>query len=131
MGILLSHKYARLVTMHRSLYDNKVVWVNLEGIEGGIIAIACVYAPNIPTDRRNLWHIMVDSLPKDCKWVIGRDFNMTERPQDKSNDCRRNISDLERYTWGGLLNAIQVKDHLIHQEGPRFSWNNGQKGQAQ
>lgn len=54
VGILLSHKYARLVTTRGSLYDNRVVWVKLEGIEGDNIGIACVYAPNIPINRRHL-----------------------------------------------------------------------------
>ena len=42
--------------------------------------------------------MLMDALPKDCKWIIGRDFNMTERPGDKSYDCGRAISDLERGT---------------------------------
>ena len=130
VGILLAHKYVRLVKDHGALYEDRVVWVKLEGIEGGNVGIACIYAPNIPTDRRHLWHVMVDALPKDCEWIFGGDFNTRERPQDKSNDCGRNISDLERYTWSELLNAFQVQDAFIHQGGPRFSWNNGQKGKA-
>ena len=55
---------------------------------------------------------------------------MTERPEDKSNDCGRAISNLERYTWNELLNAFQATDYFVHQGGPRFSWDNGQKGQA-
>ena len=130
VGIILAQKYAKLVTTHGALYDNRVVWIKLEGIEGGNIGIACVYAPNIPTERRHLWHIMVDSLPKDCEWIIGGDFNMTERAQDKSNDCGRAISDIERLTWSGLLNSFQLHDVFIHQGGPKYSWHNGQKGQA-
>ena len=30
-------------------------------------------------------------------WIIGGDFDMTERLEDKSNDCKRAISDLERF----------------------------------
>ena len=130
VGILLAYKYARLVTDHGALYDNRVVWIKLEGVEGGIIGIACIYAPNIPTYRRPLWHIMVDALPKDCEWILGEDFNMTEWPQDKSNDCGRGINDMERFTWNELLNIFQVKDAFIHQGGPRFSWNHGQAGHA-
>ena len=70
MGILLVHKYVKLVMAHGVLYEDKVVWIKLEGIEGRNIGIACIYAPNIPTDRRHLWHIMVDSLPKDCDWIL-------------------------------------------------------------
>ena len=52
---------------------------------------------------------------------------MTERPHDKSNDCGRAISDLERFTWNKWLNIFQVKDLFMYQGGPRFSWCNGQK----
>jgi hypothetical protein len=53
---------------------------------------------------------------------------MTERPEDKSHDCGRAISELERFTWRELLNSLQVEDKYLYQGGPRFSWDNGQKG---
>lgn len=54
VGIILSSKYARLVKDHMSLYDNRVVWVKLEGVEGGNLGIACIYTPNILTEMRHL-----------------------------------------------------------------------------
>lgn len=102
------------MTKHGSLYDDRVVRIKLEGIEGGNIGFTCVYAPNIPTDQRHLWHIMNDALPKDCEWIIKGDFNITERPEDKSNDCGRAISELEQFTWNGFLNAFQIHDPFIH-----------------
>ena len=107
-----------------------MVWIKLEGVEGGKIGFACIYAPNIPTDRRHMWTLMAESLPKDCEWIIGGDFNMTERAEDKSHDCGRAISGLEKITWNELLNTFQVKDPFVYQGGPRFSWCNGQKGKA-
>lgn len=53
VGILLAKKYARLVTEHGTLYD-KVVWIKIQGIEGGNIGLACIYAPNIPTECKRL-----------------------------------------------------------------------------
>lgn len=47
-----------------------------------------------------------------------------ERSQDKSNDCVRAISKLERATWIGLLNAFQIQGFFTHEGGPRFSWSN-------
>lgn len=58
---------------------------------------------------------MVDSLPKDFDWILGGDFNMTKRTQDKSKNCGRAISDLERFTCGELMNVFQVQDNFIHQ----------------
>ena len=49
VGILLANKYVKLVTATGALYENKVVWIKLEGVEGENIRLACVYAPNIPT----------------------------------------------------------------------------------
>ena len=86
-----------------------------------------IYAPNIPTDRQTLMAYLVDSLPKDCEWIIGGDFNMTERPEDKSHGCGRTISDLERYTWKEFLNSLQVSDEFIHQGGLDFHGTMGKK----
>ena len=129
VGILITNKLAKLVTANESLYDNRVVWVKMEGVEGENIGLACIYAPNIPTDRRHLWYMLMDALPKECEWIIGGDFNMTERPGDKSHDCGRAISDLERGTWHTLLNTLQVNDQFICQGGPRYSWDNEQSGE--
>ena len=62
--------------------------------------------------------------------LINGDFNIMERAQNKSNDCRSAINDVERLTWNGLLNAFQLHDAYIHQGGPRFSWHNGKKCHA-
>ena len=108
VDILLNPKYATLVTEHGALYDNRVVWIKMEGVEGGNIRVACVYAPNIPMDRRHLWYFMIESFPNGCDWIVGGNFNMTERSHDKSNYCGRVISELERNTWNGLLDAFQI-----------------------
>lgn len=71
VGILLASKYARLVTTSSSLMNNRVIWIKLEGIEGGNLGLACVYAPNILSQRNDLWLEMATSLPKNCNWIIG------------------------------------------------------------
>ena len=58
MAIILSNKYAKLVTTHGTLYDDRVVWIKLECIGGGNLGVACVYALNIPMDQRHLCHNM-------------------------------------------------------------------------
>ena len=128
VGILLNPKYAKLVTEHGGLHDNPVVWIKMEEVEGGNIGVACVYALNIPTDRRHLWYLMMESLLNDCDWIVGGNFNITERPYDKSNDCGHALSDLERGTWNGLLDTFQIQDFFHHEGGPRYSWSNGQSG---
>lgn len=56
VGILLAHKYARLVINHGALYKDIIVWIKLEGIVGGSIGLACIYAPNIPTREGIMAH---------------------------------------------------------------------------
>lgn len=53
---------------------------------------------------------------------------MTERPEDKSQDCGRTISDLERFSWNALTDSLQVYDSFKHIGGPRFTWDNQQLG---
>ena len=55
---------------------------------------------------------------------------MTERAEDKSHNCGRAISGLEKITWNELLSTFKVKDPFIYQGGPRFSRCNGQKDKA-
>lgn len=130
VGILFASKYTRIVTEHGALYDNRFVWIKMEGAEGGKIGFACLYAPNIPTKKRHMWHLMVENLPKDCDWIIGGNFNMTEHPEDKFHDCGRRTSGLEKSTRNELLSTLQVKYTFIYQGGPRFTWCNGQKWKA-
>lgn len=54
LGILLANRYAMMVSTHGTLYEYKVVWIKLERMDAGNIGIACVYVPNIPSDRRHL-----------------------------------------------------------------------------
>lgn len=104
MVILLSNKYARLITPNGDLYKDRVVWIKLEGIEGSNFGLACVYTPNSLTNHRYLWHIMGDFLPKDCNWITRRDCNyMIERSNDKYNDCGRAINGLERFSCNEFL----------------------------
>ena len=74
--------------------------------------------------------MLMNTLRKDCEWILDGDFNMTKREGDKSHDCNgRAISGMERGTWQTLLNSLQVNDPFIYQGGPRYSWDNGQKGE--
>lgn len=58
VGIKLSKKYSRLAITYNSLYDSRVVWIKLEGIQGNKFGIACIFTPNISTEHRHLRHIV-------------------------------------------------------------------------
>ena len=49
--------------------------------------ITCIFLSNIPSNSQHLWHVMMDSLPKDCGWLIGSKFNMTDCPEYKPSEC--------------------------------------------
>lgn len=122
-----------MVMSHVSLYEDKAIWIKLEGIEGGNIEIACVDAPNIPIECMHLWHFIMDSLPKRLQEVHlwgGGDFSMIKCCKGKSNDCGWTMNELECYNWNKLLNTLQVQDSFICQCHPRLSWNSGQVGRA-
>lgn len=63
---------------------------------------------------------MAGSLHKGWEWFIGGDFNMTERENDKSHHCGREINDLEKYSWNKLLITLQVHYTFSHQEAQYF-----------
>lgn len=63
--IFIAHKYVKLISTHGALYDDRLVWIKLEGTEGENIGLAYVYASSILTERRNMWLVMIDSLPKN------------------------------------------------------------------
>ena len=89
MDILLAQKYTKLVMNHDFLHNNRVVWIKLEDIKKRNIGLACIYASNILTKKRHLWRIILDYLLRDYKWIVGRNFNMTEKREDKSSQVNK------------------------------------------
>jgi hypothetical protein len=71
LGFSFSNKLVGLVTTHGSPYEDRVVWVKLEGVEDSKIAIACICAPNIPMVRMHLRRLMTNSLPKIMHGLSG------------------------------------------------------------
>lgn len=64
VGIILANKYVKLVITHGTIYEDRVVWIKFEEVEGGNIGIAYIYAPNIPTKDKHCWHLTMDFRPK-------------------------------------------------------------------
>lgn len=46
---------------------------------------------------------------------------MAGRPEDKSHDCGRGISEVERISWNSLLEVLQIQDSFQRQGGIQFS----------
>jgi hypothetical protein len=49
------------------LYEDRLILTKLDRMEDEIVGLVCVYAPNISTNKRHLWHILTDYIPKDYK----------------------------------------------------------------
>lgn len=97
----------------------------LEMIKCCNIGVVYTYAVNIPIDRRHLWQTMIDFPPKDCEWIIKKNFNVTEKPEDKNIESGRAINDLERYTWKGFLTS-NSRTYLFIKMDPNSHGTNGQ-----
>ncbi len=52
--ILITNKFAKLVTVTGALYDTRVVWVKLKRVEWENLEFVCIYAFEIITNRRHL-----------------------------------------------------------------------------
>ncbi len=65
--------------------------------------MANVYAPNKLNDSCYPWDEMVKFLPKDCKWILARDWNMVEAKKDKFNNRGRFMSQFEKLAWEQML----------------------------
>lgn len=89
MGILLAQKYAKQVMNHDFLHNNRVVWIKVEDIKRENIGLTCIYAFNISTKKRNLWHIILDYFLRDYEWIVRRNFNITEKREDKSSQVNK------------------------------------------
>jgi exonuclease III len=48
-------------------------WIRLSGIAGGDLAVLNVCAPNLSDVRCDLWIELIDTLPKDYRWLMAGD----------------------------------------------------------
>ena len=66
---------------------------------------------------------MINSLPRDCRWVFSGDWNLVERAIDKSNLKESIISKMERRVFGEMKDTFQVEDPFPVSNHIRFSWD--------
>jgi exonuclease III len=124
VAILLGPKWRNSIKQARNIYHNRVQWLILEGLAGGDVGIANVYAPNNPVDRRDLWLHMIQDLPHTCRWILAGDFNMVESRQDKTNQCSRLMVQQERDAFGTLKRQVNLKETPRSADNLSFSWDN-------
>ena len=84
-AILVGPKWRKKIDKWGNSPCNRASWITFkfDNFEFGLCSI---YAPNEHLDRIKLWQ-WIAYLPS-IPWIISRDFNMIERPQDKSRGAK-------------------------------------------
>jgi hypothetical protein len=105
--------------------SGRAQWVRLNGLPSGNVSILNLYAPATgPRDRIELWEELLHTLPRDCKWILGGDWNFVEYRGDKSSSCGRVVIDSERLAFNQITSALQVEDNFSASNQIKFSWDN-------
>lgn len=65
---ILHPRWVRQLGATGSLLENRVHWLVLEGLPGGDIGIANIYASNNSYTRCVLWKTMARELHDTCRW---------------------------------------------------------------
>jgi hypothetical protein len=103
---------------------NKAQWIRLSRMPGDNITILNVYAPNLPSKCMTLWGELVLSLPQNCRWVIGGDWNMVTKAEDNSNPTGYVASEAKRMEFARLTSHLQVVDFFQHSGPLIYTWDN-------
>lgn len=119
---MLFAKYICLITMIGST-NNKLVCIKLFEIKNGNFGIANVFASNIPSQKKTIWHEMVDSLPHVCTLVIKKNFCMLAKMVYRSQNYVNVIYVCERFCWNSIVYNLHVHDIFVHEKNSKKSWN--------
>jgi exonuclease III len=122
--ILVSSYLKHLIDSCGSLRDNRALWITFKGTPIGKMGILIVYAPNCSRERGTLWKNLSSILDTSHAWILGRDWNMTERHCDKSTGCSRILSQLETSSWNFLKSSLGLVDHFSTGCNLRYFWDN-------
>jgi exonuclease III len=124
-AILLASKWSNTIAESGSCFQGQALWVILKDLPGGNIGILNVYSPNDQNERKQFWNELSLTLPRQCRWIVGGDFNMVEEALDKSSSCGRLLTSQEHLIWEGLKGELNIEDSFTHSKGLKYSWDNG------
>lgn len=86
------------------------MWVRTGDVPSGDIIIFNVYASILTSERCTLWEELAATLPHDCQWLFGGDWNFVEEFCDKSSLCEKLISDEEKRFFFILIDTLEVEE---------------------
>lgn len=113
-----------LVTSTGQSCSCRAHWLRFTGVPGGDISILNVYAPNSSSERQTLWNELASVLPQDCRWILTGDWNVVERPSDKSTADSRILASAEKISFHQLLAGLEVSDSFDNSNAIRYTWDN-------
>ena len=66
VAILLVPQWTTAIHSYGILYQNRVQWIILKGLQGGDLGIVNIYASNSSTERCEMWETIEQELPCGC-----------------------------------------------------------------
>ena len=127
LGMWIAPKLTHLICDSGHTRGGNAQWVRLHGVLGTDLTILNVYAPHASHERCLLWEELINSLPRDCRWVFSGDWNFVERAIDKSNLKESIMSEMEKRVFGEMKDTFQVEDPFPASNRIRFSWDSKRK----
>lgn len=125
--IWISPSIKHMVVSNGQDRSGRALWVRLSGLPGGDIAILNIYAPNSPSERRVLWDELAATLPHDCRWVLGGDWNVVESREDKSSVDGNVLAGTEWVSFQQLIGGLEVTDPFDRTSAIKYTWDNRRK----
>jgi endonuclease/exonuclease/phosphatase family metal-dependent hydrolase len=122
--MLLKH----LLTCSDSLRDNRALWITISGTPIGRVGIANIYTSNCSRERSKLWDNLSNTLDSSYTWILGGDWNMSEKLDDKSTGCSRSLSQIEAASWTMLKMSLDLEDFFTAGRHLKYSWDNCRVG---
>jgi len=71
-------RIAQHITETSCTQCRRVQWVRLGGLPSSDLSIFNVYASNSVGEGCALWEYLITILSKNCRWLVGRDWNFVE-----------------------------------------------------
>jgi exonuclease III len=133
-AIIVSASVSHLILDSGILIPGRAQWITCS-LDKQIVGFLNIYAPNKGPKRANFWNQIVNNIPVADSWVVGGDFNMVERDQDRSTNTPKKLTNEEQEAWDRQMMRLGLEDSwhsddFTNRISLQFSWNTKQKGIA-
>ena len=105
--------------------NGRWIWCDVE-VGREVWRVVNVYAPNEPSGRVRIWE-EIRVVMEGRLGLLGGDFNMVTREEDRVPRRRCKLGGEERVVWDCLMASGDFKD--LGEEGRVITWSNRQEGE--